>query len=242
MPVVTVATALIAGLTAGAAARPLITAYSVPRSEPLRLTCPACSTPITSPSPRNWIRAATGRCHSCHARLGPAPAAPELLAAALFAGLAATGAAGWSGAAQYWIAACGTALTLIDLAVHRLPNALTLPASAGTLLLLAAGELAGAHGSFWRAAAAAATVTAVYLGLALAGMGWGDVKLAPAVGALLGWSSWAAVLGGAFTGFALAATASVILLATGKATRQSRIAFGPYMILGALVLSVLTAP
>ena len=232
MSVVTVTIALIAGLAAGTAARPLITTRSVPRGEPLRLTCPTCSAATASPSPRNWIRAATGRCHACRTRLGPAPLAPNTSPARYSPPLPppAPPAGPAQPSTQYWLAACGTTLALIDLAVHRLPNVLTLPTSTGTLLLLAAGQ----HGSLLRAAAAAAAVTAVYLVLALVGMGWGDVKLAPAVGALLGWSSWAAVLGGVFTGFALAAGASTALLLTGKATGKSRIAFGPYMLLGAL--------
>lgn len=241
MTVVTTAVALVAGLTAGAAARPLITTRSVPRGTPLQLACPHCSTPVPAPAPRTWIRAANGRCPTCHERLGPAPATPEVLTGLAFAALATAGATGWSGAAQYWLAACGTTLALTDLAVHRLPNALTYAASAGTLALLAAAQLAGQPGSLIRAATAAAAVTAVYLILALTRvMGLGDVKLAPAIGGLLGWTSWSAVLSGTFAGFAITAAASTALLATRRATVKSRIAFGPWMILGTMTVSAIT--
>jgi leader peptidase (prepilin peptidase) / N-methyltransferase len=232
--------ALVAGLTTGAAARPLIITRSVPRGAPLQLACPYCATTVAGPSPRNWISAASGRCPACRERLGPAPAVPEALAGIAFVALAAAGATGWSGAAQYWLAACGIALALVDVAVHRLPNAFTYAASAGTLALLIAAQLTGQHGSLTRAVEAAAVVTAVYFLLALTGvMGMGDVKLAPAVGALLGWTTWAAVLKGTLAGFVLSAAASLVLLATKRATMRTRIAFGPWMIMGAMAVSAI---
>lgn len=240
-PMATVVVALLAGLAAGAAARPLIFARAVPRGEPNRTACPSCAASYPSPGLRGRLQAATGRCPSCGSKTGPAAGLPELLTGASFAAVAAAGASGWVGAAQYWLLACGAALTIIDLKVHRLPDILTLPASAGTLLLLGGAALAGEPGSFWRALAAAAVVTAVYLVLVAAGMGMGDVKLAPAVGALLGWSSWTAVLWGAFAGFALGAVAGLALILTGQASMKSHVAFGPYMIIGALAVFVMGA-
>lgn len=236
MHVVT-AVALLAGLAAGAAARPLIFARAVPIGEPNRRTCPSCDADYLSPGLRGRLRATTGRCPSCKAKAGPAAWLPELLTGAAFAALAATGATGWIGAAQYWLLACGAALALIDLAVHRLPNVLTLPASAGTILLITGAALAGESGSLWRALAGAAAVTTVYL---FTRAGGGDIKLAPAVGALLGWSSWTAVLWGTLAGFLLGATSGLALMLLGKATRKTELAFGPYMILGALAVSSLS--
>ncbi|EDY49225.1 hypothetical protein SSCG_02253 [Streptomyces clavuligerus] len=163
----------------------------------------------------------------------------EMTTAAVFAALAAWGAAGnWFAAAQYWLTACGITLALIDLAVQRLPDVLTLPACAGTFLLLAGAALAGEPGSLGRATAAAAVLTLVFLLLAaVAGLGLGDVKLAPAVGALLGWSSWTGLWWGAAAGFVLGAVCAVILLAAGR-DRRSQVAFGPFMVAGALAVSV----
>ncbi|GAA2969259.1 hypothetical protein GCM10010519_00480 [Streptomyces lactacystinicus] len=239
-PMVTVVVALLAGLAAGAAARPLIFARAVPRGEPNRTACPSCATGYPSPGLRGRLQATKGRCPTCGSKTGPAAGLPELLTGASFAAVAAAGASGWAGAAQYWLLACGAALTVIDLKVHRLPDILTLPASAGTLLLLGGAALAGEPGSIWRALTAAAAVTAVYLVLVVAGMGMGDVKLAPAVGVLLGWSSWTSVLWGTFAGFALAAVAGLALILTGRASTKSRLAFGPYMVAGAVVVSVLS--
>lgn len=240
MPVVTVIVALLAGLATGAAARPLIFARAVPRGEPARTACTSCSTHYPTPGLRGRLQAVTGRCPTCGERIGPAAALPEVLTGAAFAALAATGASGWIGAAQYWLVACGAALTIIDLKVHRLPDVLTLPASLGTLLLLAGAALAGEPGNFWRGLTAAAMVTGAYLALVLTGMGMGDVKLAPAVGALLGWSSWTAAVQGVLVGFFLAAAVGFTLILTRQASARSRLAFGPYMIIGALAVSAVS--
>ncbi|MEU6406183.1 A24 family peptidase [Streptomyces sp. NPDC046985] len=239
MPVVTVIVALLAGLAAGAAARPLIFARAVPRGEPTRTACTSCSAHYPAPGLRGRLQAVTGRCPACREKAGPPAGLPEALTGAAFAALAVTGASGWTGAAQYWLAACGAALAIIDLKVHRLPDVLTLPASIGTLLLLAGAALAGEPGNFWRALTAAGLVTAVYLALVVTGMGMGDVKLAPAVGALLGWSGWAVVFRGVFAGFALAAVVALVLTLVWHVSGKGRLAFGPYMITGAVAISVL---
>lgn len=86
------------------------------------------------------------------------------------------------------IAAAGVVVWLIvlsrfDIRHRRLPNALTLP---GAVALLCG---AAAVGRGWPALAGAAVLAAVYLAVHLAapaGLGAGDVKLAPGVGALTG--------------------------------------------------------
>ena len=95
-----------------------------------------------------------------------------------------------------WLAAVTTALALIDAAVKRLPDRLTVPAFAGTSVLLTAAALQqGRPGSALRMLLAAAVLGAVYFIFALAGaMGPGDVKLALALGAALGYSSWTHVV------------------------------------------------
>ncbi len=139
------------------------------------------------------------------------------------------------------MAACGVALALIDLAVQRLPDSLTLPACGGTLILLSAAAIAGESGSLGRAAAAAAVLTIVFLLIALTGaMGLGDVKFAPAIGALLGWSSWTILFWGAAAGFVVGAVSEVARMAAGRA-RRTHVSFGPYMVIGALAVSIAAA-
>jgi leader peptidase (prepilin peptidase)/N-methyltransferase len=227
------------GAVAGAAARPAVFARSVPASAAARSSCPHCGSAVLDR--RLPVLPLSGRCPACAKAIGPRPLLPEAAAATAFAAIAVGGASGWFAAAQYWVAACGVALALIDLAVQRLPDVLTLPACGGTLILLTAAVLAGEPGSLGRAAAAAAALTAVFLLMALAGaMGLGDVKFAPAIGALLGWSSWTVLAWGAAAGFVVGAVVEVARMVAGRA-RRTHVSFGPYMVIGAMAVSVTAA-
>jgi leader peptidase (prepilin peptidase)/N-methyltransferase len=238
MSVLGVALTAAVGALVGAGARSVIFARSVPAPASPRRSCPHCGGAVLGRRPLPLVPV-SGRCPKCAKRIGPPVLTVEAAAAAVFASVAAGGTGGWVAACQYWLASCGIALALIDLAVQRLPDMLTVPACAGTLLLLTAAALAGEPGSLGRAAAAAAAVTAVFLVLAfVAGMGLGDVKLAPAIGALLGWNSWMSLWWGTVAGFLLGAVCAVVLLAAGR-DRRSQLAFGPFMVIGALAVSVI---
>jgi len=65
------------------------------------------------------------------------------------------------------------------------------------------------------------------------GFGFGDVKLAPALGAVLGWYGWAIVLVGTFVGYLLGALYGIALMLAGRAGRETRIPFGPFLLAGA---------
>lgn len=134
-------------------------------------------------------------------------------------------------------------LAAADLRAHLLPDVLLAvgAVAVGVLLLLAA-----ATGDSWaalgRAAATAVAGLAVYLVLALlrtGGLGLGDVKLAGLLGLWLGWFGWEHAVAGAFGGFLLGGVWAVGLLVTRRASRTSAIAFGPWMILGAALATVL---
>jgi leader peptidase (prepilin peptidase)/N-methyltransferase len=140
-----------------------------------------------------------------------------------------------------YLGAVGVALGAIDLEHHRLPNALTLPSYViGAALLAVAVPLS--DGATWdtylRALVGCAALFAFYFVLALiypAGMGFGDVKLAGVLGLYLGWLGWGPLVVGAFFGFLLGAVVGVALMATRRMTRKSRIPFGPFMLVGALL-------
>ena len=148
-------------------------------------------------------------------------------------------------AAFAFLGALGVALALIDVAVQRLPDRLTLagyPALVALLTLAAAST--GAWQDLVRALLGGLTLGAVYLLLGvLSGgqLGGGDIKLAGLIGLLLGWAGWPALVTGASLGFVLAAIVGLTLLATRRIGRRSMISFGPYMLVGALI-AVLSNP
>jgi leader peptidase (prepilin peptidase)/N-methyltransferase len=135
--------------------------------------------------------------------------------------------------------AVGIALSMIDLDVYRLPNAIVLPSYPVVAGLLVAGALGlGDGGLLLRAVVGAAALTGGYLFLALArpgGMGFGDVKLAGIVGAVLGALSYKVLLVGAFAAFLLAAVTGLVVIAAQRGTRRTAVPFGPFMVAGSLL-------
>lgn len=205
--------------------------------------CPDCDAPLADPRRARMGRLAGGhRCADCGAVAG---ARYPLVAAGLAALFVAVTVFAWQRAqlpllpALLYLTAAGLALAVIDVDVHRLPNAIVLPSYPILAVLLAvAAALSGDWGALARAGIGAAALLAFYLLLVLvypAGMGWGDVKLSGLLGAVLGYLGWGAVLIGAFAGFALGAVGAVVLMALGRGNRRTALPFGPFMILGAAV-------
>ncbi|MFE0459838.1 prepilin peptidase [Kitasatospora sp. NPDC058965] len=178
----------------------------------------------------------SGRCPGCGERLRPAPLAVEVVAVAVGAAVG-SAVAGPIGPALVWVALFGVVLAFVDLAVHRLPDALTLPLGVGTAVLLVAAALWDHRPRALIGCLVAAGVLFLLYGLlALLGpMGLGDVKLAPTLAALLAWYGWRAVYQGVLAGFLLAAVWGAVLLATRRAGRKDPLPFGPCLLLGTLV-------
>ena len=65
------------------------------------------------------------------------------------------------------------------------------------------------------------------------GMGFGDVKLAGVLGAVLGCAGWSALAVGAFAAFVIGGLVGVALVATGVLRRRGHLPFGPFMLAGA---------
>ncbi|MEU1324255.1 A24 family peptidase [Streptomyces microflavus] len=175
-------------------------------------------------------------------RPAPAPYAPGTLAPlvtvlACTVLAAATGArpelAGW-----LLLAPVAVLLATVDRRVHRLPDPLTLPLAAAAVLLLGGAALLPGHAGSW--------TSALLGGLALGGfyfllflinpngMGFGDVKLALALGVALGWHGWEVLFLGGFAGFLFGAAYGLGLVLLRRAGRRTGIPFGPFMIAGAL--------
>ncbi|MCM2576284.1 prepilin peptidase [Streptomyces meridianus] len=137
-------------------------------------------------------------------------------------------------------------LALVDRAVHRLPDVLTLPlAGAAAVLLGLADLLPGNAGSWPGALLGGAALGAVYVLLFVInpnGMGFGDVKLALAVGLALGWYGWPVLIAGAFAGFVAGAGYGLGLMLLRRAGRKTAMPFGPFMIFGAFLGVLLGGP
>lgn len=146
----------------------------------------------------------------------------------------------WAWPAWWYFAAMCIALALIDLDVARLPNAIVLPSYAvgGILLSLAVAFGSASVADGVRAALGMVGLGTLYAILAIVkpgGMGWGDVKLAGVLGGYLGWMGVGALVVGGFAAFLLGGAWSVGLVLWRGATRNSRIPFGPWMIIGSAV-------
>ena len=178
-----------------------------------------------------------GRCADCRAPISARYPLVEAGTAALFVAVAAKFGWSWPLPAYLYLAAIAIPLALIDVAVHRLPDAIVRPSYLVAVALLVPAALAtGDRAAIYRGFAAAAALWLLYLLISRFGpMGWGDIKLAPLLGFYLGWLGWTAVAVGVFAGFLLGGVVGAALMAIRLATMKSPVPFGPFMLAGAFV-------
>jgi leader peptidase (prepilin peptidase)/N-methyltransferase len=200
--------------------------------------CPACGSPVL---PRDNVPVVSwvllhGRCRTCAAPIDVRYPLVEAVTALLFA--AAGLRFGWSpylGVALVLLAA-GVALFVIDKEHGRLPFAITRVAGGLAMLALALDAWVHGVGPVPVALASTGIWLLVYGGVWLVtsgrGMGLGDVALAPLLGLCLGWLGWGPSLVGLFAGFAIGAVVGALLLASHRVTRRSRLAHGPFLLVG----------
>ncbi len=224
--------AFVLGAALGSFANVLI--HRLPRRESVVVPsshCPRCGAPI-----RPWDNVPVlsylllrGRCRYCLEPIAPRYLIVEIVAGALFAGLA----------AQYGVtltamrfAVLAFALVVVfftDLEWNLVPNAVTYPGIAAGILLSAAS------GGLIPALLAAVGAGAVFLLIAVVsrgGMGGGDIKLAAMIGAFLGPAAAAVAL---FLAVAIGAGAGLVLIALRLRTRKDTMPFGPALAAGAMI-------
>lgn len=135
-----------------------------------------------------------------------------------------------------WAGLLAVILGAVDISVHRLPDALTLPAVPITAgLILATWWASPSSGAPLTAVASAVVATGGFAGLALAApraMGRGDVKLVPSLALLTGYLSIPAALWWIVLAFGIGALIAVAGLATRRLSFGSAIAFGPCLLAG----------
>ncbi|MGJ5833585.1 prepilin peptidase [Streptomyces ossamyceticus] len=217
-----------------------------------RARCPAPA-PATTASPATTISDSTAPPDSpaptppapTPCTYGPSTPTVSLLTALVCATLALATGVRPELAVWLLLAPLGVLLVLIDLKVQRLPDPLTLPFAALALLLLGGAALAPEHAGEWRTAAwGALTLGGAYFLLFLIrplALGFGDVKLAVGLGAVLGWYGWGALYVGTFAGALVGSVWTVVHAVRGRAARRQLVALGPFMIAGAYLGLLLEA-
>ena len=129
--------------------------------------------------------------------------------------------------------------SIIDYTTHRLPRGVTFRAAiiGGPLLALAAinhddnGRIGVMLASFIVTLVLFALLSAFSKG----GIGGGDVRLAPVLAMFLGWLGVSHVYIGLGSGFILGGIAAAGMLITRRASASTRIAFGPFLCIGAVI-------
>jgi leader peptidase (prepilin peptidase) / N-methyltransferase len=213
-----------------------------------RSACPSCGEPIKERDNipvLSWLLLA-GKARCCGEPISTRYLLVEAGTAVAFGAVGAWVGLSWLLPAMLYFAAISIALTMIDLELKRLPNAIVLPAYPVSAALLVLAALAqGDTGRLLGSTISGVALYVFYFALMAAypsGMGFGDVKLAGVLGLYLGWFGWQYTVVGAFFGFLVGGLVGLILMALGRAGRKTAIPFGPYMIAGAWLALAFAAP
>lgn len=234
------------GALLGPLLRGQIFRYAVPAGEARRRRCPHCGVDLarSTVAGRFGLLSPTGRCPGCPGRLGPATGVVEAVAGTVFAVLAWRVDGPLPLLAYAWIAVFGIVLGFVDVAVHRLPDRLTVRAGAGGVVLFGvAGVTAGQFARFGVALACGLAVVTAYVALVAlgpGGLGTGDAKLGFAVGLATGWYGWAAAFHSTLAGLVLASGYAGALLLLRRINRRDHLPHGPAMLAGALAAVLAT--
>jgi leader peptidase (prepilin peptidase)/N-methyltransferase len=232
--------------------------YRVPKkisivSPPSR--CPKCRTairPIDNIPVFSWLKL-QGKCRACGLRISIRYPLVEITTAAFFALVGSKFSHSTLNVSEsflllafLYLAAISIALAMIDIDTHTLPNWIVLPSyGVGVVFLGIASATSGSATPFIRAILSASAMWVGYLVIALSypgGMGFGDVKFAGVIGLFLGYLGWSVVITGAVAAFVLGALFAIGLLLKKSADRKSGIPFGPWMMVGAWVAVLFSAP
>lgn len=144
--------------------------------------------------------------------------------------------------AVLWLTAVGVPLSVIDLRVMRLPDAVVLPAYPVAAALVGAAVLLPPEGPDTDRAAGALAgmvlVTVLYWLLWRvhgAGLGFGDVKLSGLTALYAGWAAGPlGALVAVFWAFAAFSLVGIVLMALRRLTRRDPFPLGPFMLAAAL--------
>ena len=221
--------------------------YRVPANKSLLWPashCPACGHGIRyrhNIPLFGWL-VLRGRCADCRTGISARYPLVELVTAVLFVALtmriAELNLLAALPAVLYFTA-MGISLAVIDVDAGRLPNVIVYPSYPVVAALLVLAAFAQQDSSaLFRAGIGALTLFLAYFAVAYlypAGMGFGDVKLAGIIGGVLAFISYPVLAVGAFAAFLIGSVVGVTKIVRHRQPAGSSIAFGPFMIAGALL-------
>jgi leader peptidase (prepilin peptidase) / N-methyltransferase len=152
--------------------------------------CTACRSPMGGRSMvpvLSWF----GRCAACGRHPGWRYPVTDLAAVGALAVVGGRFGFDWPTVAYAALAAVLVVLSVIDVETHLLPDVITFPALLGGLALVVALSVAGGTtdripGALVGAATAFGILLVLHVAMP-AGLGFGDVKLAPTLGLFIGW-------------------------------------------------------
>jgi leader peptidase (prepilin peptidase) / N-methyltransferase len=186
----------------------------------------------------SWL-ALRGKCRRCRMNIGAEPLILELVTALLFGLFAWKFGLDWALPAFCVLGAGLVGLSWIDLQIKRLPRQIIYATAAfGVPLLCLAAIVRHEPRRMWMMVLGAGVALA-FMGLVYVasrgGMGDGDVRLSPLLGAYLGWLNPGLVAVGLFLGFLVGAVVGVAMIIAGRAGRKTAVPFGPFLALGTVV-------
>ena len=194
--------------------------------------CPRCEEPLKwyDNIPLVSYLILRGQCRKCGLPISPRYPTVELLNAVLWMVAGIQFGVDWPLLPALILISALIAIFYIDLDHFIIPNVIVLPVAViglGANIAISPGDWwvflvsgAGAAGFFF-------LVALIYPG----GMGMGDVKLAGMLGFFLGTAIFPAL----FLGFLIGALSGIYLIAIGRKGRKSRIPFGPFLSIAAII-------
>lgn len=214
-----------------------------------RSKCPLCQTPITGRDNipvLSWVLL-KGRCRTCQEPIPVGYPLVELANGALWVLAGVRFGAGWEVVPFAILFSVLLALSVIDLELYILPNAITYPSALVSLLVipplaLVATETPRNHivgaliGGVAYAGGLALTLVAYELIVRREGMGMGDVKLAATLGLWLGYLHPILVLYALIASSVVGLVVGAVILAVRRESRPYP--FGPWLALGAVATIV----
>jgi leader peptidase (prepilin peptidase) / N-methyltransferase len=134
------------------------------------------------------------------------------------------------------------AVVLVDARLHLISTKLVYPAAAAALVLFSVIALIEKEPDRFQwmligGLLASAFIWMLHIGYR-GGMGQGDARLSLFLGMFLGWLGWRHLMIGMFAGFLFGSVGGIVLLALRKAGMKTQLAFGPYLAMGALLISL----